>query len=191
MAITATQVDPANVGAVSAEVAAGIIRQRDDYDGKIGLALYTFSGQVVTDLNAMDTAAITKRSVAVAYTDLAAGNTNGASVAINIGAALPANARILSANIRLATPFTGGSASAVTVDIGTTGDPNAIVAAADVLSAAVDGQASSMPFGIAPFKFFSSAGAQLKATFTPDGGHQLANLTAGSCTIEVLFAAVA
>jgi hypothetical protein len=56
MTITATQVDPAAVGAVSAEVAAGIIRQRDDYDGKIGLALYDFSGQVVTDLTAHDSA---------------------------------------------------------------------------------------------------------------------------------------
>jgi hypothetical protein len=32
-----------------------------------------------------------------------------------------------------------------------------------------------------------SAGAQLIATFTPDGSHKLSDLTAGSITIEVEY----
>ncbi len=132
-----------------------------------------------------------KRTVTVAFGDLSAGNSNGASVAVNIGATLPANARITGFVIKLTTPFTGGSASAVTVDIGTSGDADAIVDGANVLAAAVDGMASTMPFGIAPFKHFVSAGAQLIATFAPDGSHQLANLTAGACTIDILFTELA
>lgn len=112
---------------------------------------------------------------------------NGAAQSINLDAVLPANARIVGADARAYTPFTGGGATAVTLDIGTTGDLDAIVAAANVLAAAVDGGPSTMPRGIRPNKTFVTAGAQLLATFTPDGGHNLAGLTAGSITIDVWF----
>jgi hypothetical protein len=127
-----------------------------------------------------------KASVTVAFGALAAGNSNGLAVSANLGAALPANARILGAALRLTTPFTGGGATAVTVDIGTAGDPIAIVAAADALHAAVDGMAFTQPAGKAPNKFFATS-AQLLARFTPDGSHTLLGLTAGSITIDVLY----
>jgi hypothetical protein len=121
------------------------------------------------------------RSVTVAHGDLTAAAT---SEAINIGSPLPAGARIVGVSIDLATPFSGGSATAVTVDIGSSGDVDAIVDGANLFAAAVDGQASTLPAGIAPNKKFSAA-TQLIATFISDVN--VAALTAGSCTINVLF----
>jgi hypothetical protein len=132
-----------------------------------------------------------KATATIAFGALAAGNSNGASVSVNVNAPLPANARILGVALRLVTPFTGGGATSVSLDLGTTGDPIAIVVGADVLHAAVDGMAFTMPLGKAPFKLFASAGAQLLARFTPDGSHQLVNLTAGSITIDVLYSVLA
>lgn len=132
---------------------------------------------------------IKKRTVTVAHDTAAiqASSSNGASVAVNIGDALPANSRIVGCDMRSLTPFTGGGASAVTVDIGTSGDVDAIVDGANVLAAAVDGGPSTMPSGIRPNKMFAAAGAQLIATFIPDGGASLQGLTAGSVVIDVLF----
>lgn len=134
-----------------------------------------------------------KRTVTVPYNNaaLAAANSNGASAVVNIGAVLPANARILGVDMRALTAFSGGSASAVTIDVGTSGDPDALIDGADVFAAAVDGGPATMPAGIRPNKTFASAGAQLIATFTPDAGHQLANLTAGTVIIDVLFTELA
>lgn len=132
---------------------------------------------------------VQKRTVTVAYNNaaLVAANSNGGAATVNIGATLPANARILGVDMRALTPFTGGSASAVTVDVGTSADVDALVDGADVFAAAVDGGPTTMPAGVRPNKTFATVGAQLIATFAPDGGHQLANLTAGSVIIDVLF----
>ena len=102
---------------------------------------------------------------------------------------LPANARIVGASVKLATPFTGGGAADVKLDIGTAGDPDAIVNAADLFAAAVDGEASAMPSGIAPNKHFVAAGAQLTATV--DADVNVADLTAGAATIDVLYTILA
>lgn len=128
-----------------------------------------------------------KATATIAFGALAAGTVNGAAVSVNVGAALPANARILSVALRLATPFTGGGATSVALALGTTNDLAAIVSAANVLAAAVDGQASTLTPGKAPGKLFATAGAQLLATFTPDGSHALSGLTAGSITVDVLY----
>lgn len=134
---------------------------------------------------------VQKCTVTVAFGDLAAGVVNGASVAVNIGAGLPANARIVGASVDLATPFTGGGAASVSLSIGSIGDPAAIVNGADVLAAAVDGQASTLPAGKAPHKHFAIGAVQLLATFTPDGAAALAGLTAGACTVDVLYTVLA
>lgn len=103
----------------------------------------------------------------------------------NIGNALPANAQVLGVDIRVATAFSGGAVSALVVDIGSTGDIDALVDGADVFSAPVDGQAATRPLGIAPNKRFATS-TQLIARFLATGGN-LADLTAGSCTIRVLY----
>jgi hypothetical protein len=130
---------------------------------------------------------VSVREADVVFGGLAAGNSNGASVSVNLGAVLPANANPFAFAIELGTPFTGGGATAVTLDIGTAGDPVSHVVGADVLHAAVDGYAFTMPLGKAPFKRYVSAGAQLLMRFTPDGSHQLANLTAGAAHVRALY----
>jgi hypothetical protein len=150
---------------------------------------------VLQEIGASIAAGLTavKRTVTVAFNNaaLVAANSNGAAATVNIGAVLPANARIAGVDMRALTPFTGGSASAVKVDIGTSGDIDALVAQADVFAAAVDGGPSAMPRGVRPTKMFATGGAQLIATFTPDVGHQLANLTAGSVIIDVWYIVLA
>jgi hypothetical protein len=128
---------------------------------------------------------VQRRVVTVGHADLTAA---AVSEAIAIGAPLPANAHILGASIALATPFSGGGATSCVVDIGSTGDADAIVDGSNVFAAAVDGQASTLPAGIAPNKVFSSA-TQLNATFISDVN--VAALSAGSATVEVLFAVIA
>jgi hypothetical protein len=137
-------------------------------------------------VNTSTTAALTKRTVTV--TEAALVNAvNGSPVVVNIGATLPANARIVSTEMSGLTPFTGGAATSVTVKVGTAADDDALIAAADVLAAAVDGGPATITRGVRPNKFFAGAGAQLIATFTPDGAHNLTALTAGSVVIDVWF----
>jgi len=131
-----------------------------------------------------------KRTVTVGHADLTDA-VNGEAEAINIGATLPANARIIGVDIRALTVFSGGSASAVTVDVGTSGDVDALIDGADLFAAAVDGGPATMPQGVRPNKTFITAGAQLLATFAPDAGHTLLGLTAGSVIIDVLYIALA
>lgn len=132
------------------------------------------------------TVSVQKRTVTVGHADLT-NAVNGSSQAINIGAVLPANARIMGVDLRAYTPFTGGATVSVALDIGSSGDVDALVDGADVLAAAVDSGPSTRPAGIRPNKMFATAGAQLIATFIPDGAHALSVLDAGSIIIDVLF----
>ena len=131
-----------------------------------------------------------KRTVTIGHADLTEA-VNNTSQAINIGATLPANARIVSVDMRALTVFTGGSVSAVTCDIGTSGDVDALIDGADLQTTAVDGGPATMPKGVRPNKTFVSGGAQLIATFYPDSGHALDALSAGSVTIDVFFVTAA
>lgn len=112
-------------------------------------------------------------------------NAAAASQAINIGATLPAKTYIVGVAIHTVTAFSGGSVGDFTVDIGTTDDPDALIDGANLFAAAVDGQAATRPLGIAPNKYFSAAGAQLKATFAC-GSDDVGDATAGAVTIDVL-----
>lgn len=129
---------------------------------------------------------VQKRTVTVGHADLT--DADG-SQDINIGAALPANSRIVGVDIHTLTAFSGGSVSALVVDIGSSGDVDALVDGADLFSAAVDGGPATRPAGIRPNKTFA-AGGQLTARFLATGD-TLANLTAGAVTIDVLFAVLA
>jgi hypothetical protein len=109
--------------------------------------------------------------------------TAGASQALDIGD-IPAGAQIRGVDIRVATAFSGGTLSAMTIDVGDAGDADAIVDGANVF-AATDGQAASLPDGIAPNKRFDAA-TTLTATFTATGD-DVADADAGACTVRVLF----
>lgn len=140
------------------------------------------------DADALEGPAVHKLAVAINATAFdALGNTD-TSETIDLGTALPANARILGVNIKLTTPFTGGGNAAVTLDVGSSGDPDALVDGADLFAAAVDGLASTVPRGIAPSKHFATS-TQLTGTFVADVG--LKELTAGAGTVEVLYSLLA
>jgi hypothetical protein len=139
-----------------------------------------------TALDSIEAGKLQKRTVTVTHAELTDA-VNGEAQVIPIGAALPANARIIGRELSALTEFSGGSVSAVTVSIGGT-DADGIVAAQSVFTGAgtVDKQGTS---GVNPTG--NLGGQQLNATFTPDAGHALLALTAGAVTITVLFAVLA
>lgn len=129
---------------------------------------------------------IRKASLAIGHADLTEADN---SQLVPFAAALPAQSRILSVSVKLTTPFTGGTVSACTFDVGTTGDADALIDGADVFAAAVDGYASTAPAGIAPNKHFVTA-PTLNVTVA-NAGDTLANLSAGAATVEVLYVVLA
>jgi len=125
---------------------------------------------------------VRKITTTIGHADLTAAAT---TQAIAASSALPPGAQILGVNMRDYTPFTGGSISAVALDVGVTGgDVDAIVDGADVFAAAVDGQVASVTAGIAPFKRFAAA-TTLAFLFT--ASHNVSTATAGAVTIDVLY----
>lgn len=132
---------------------------------------------------------VLKKTVTVGHADLTSA-VDGAAQAINIGTAMAANARIVGVDMRSHTAFTGGGASALACDVGSSGDIDALVDGADLFAAAVDGGPSTMPLGIRPNKTYASS-TQLIATFTPDGSTNGVDFTAGSVVIDVLYVILA
>lgn len=125
---------------------------------------------------------VVKRTVTIGHADLTDAVAGEAQV-INIGAVLPANAVVLAHEVNVATLFSGGSVSAVKLDVGGT-DADAIVSQMDLFTGAATGALSPRTGVHAQGKFSAE---QLIATFTPDGGHTLLALTAGSVTITVWY----
>lgn len=131
-------------------------------------------------------AGIKKRVLTITHTDLTEATANTAQ-AVNVGAALPAGANVLYAQAYLTTQFTGGSVSTCTMSLGITGATTALMNALNVLGGtasawySVGGGTATRPYG-------NYDGKQIIATFTPDSSHALDALTAGSVTVEVLFA---
>lgn len=128
---------------------------------------------------------VQKRTVTVGEADLT-NAVNGSPQAINIGAVLPASARILGCELTANTQFTGGSVASVTLSVGGTGTTD-VVNAADVLG----GGTGSRHGTFGPNPNGNLGGQQLVATFTPDGAHALSALTAGATTITVFYTVLA
>lgn len=132
----------------------------------------------------LSSSALKLATLTVLHTDFDELELLDTSEALDIGLELPAGARILGVELRLATAFSGGGNAVVTVDIGGT-DADAITDGADVFTGAAAAQ--SGPAGINTHG--NLGGQQLTATFTADVG--LAELTAGSVVIDVLYSVVA
>ncbi len=128
---------------------------------------------------------IQTRTATITHADLTSA-VNGNPEIENIGALLPAGARIVGMDVLLTTQFTGGAVAAVTMDVGLAADPTALMATFNALgsaapaSYALGGAAATRPRG-------DFGGLQLIATFTPDGANHLEDLTAGEVTITVDF----
>jgi len=129
-----------------------------------------------------DAASISKRTLRIQHTDLVDA-VNGEAQAVNIGAVLPANAVVLGHEIQVDTLFSGGGATAVKMDLGGT-DADGIVSQMDLFTGAATGSLAPSTGVHGQGKFSAQ---QLKATFTPDGGHTLDGLTAGDVTITVWY----
>lgn len=143
-------------------------------------------GIAVTAGGRMIPSGVKKRVLTITHADLTE-DTNNTAQTIDVGAALPAGANVLYAQAYLTTRFTGGSVSACTLSIGTATEATGLLNALDVLGGtasawyAAGASAASRAHG-------NYSSAQIIATFTPDSGHNLAALTAGSVTVEVLYA---
>ncbi len=143
-------------------------------------------GIAVTAGGRMIPSGVKKRVLTITHADLTE-DTNNTAQAINVGAALPAGANVLFAQAYLTTQFTGGSVSTCTMSLGISGATTALMNALNVLGGtaaawySVGGGTATRPYG-------NFSEAQVLATFTPDASHNLAALTAGSVTVEVLYA---
>lgn len=101
---------------------------------------------------------------------------------------IPPGAQVLGVDIALATPFTGGGATACTCSVGPSATPTQVVNAANVFAAAVNGKASTQPAGTAPsFKAGASAVSLVAQVVSTTAN--LNALTAGDMTITVAYAA--
>ncbi len=124
-----------------------------------------------------------KRTVTITHADLTDA-VAGEAQAIDLGAILPTNANVFAHSLVLATPFSGGSVSSCLVDVGGT-DADAIVNALECITDQPTEAEVNAAGGIKPQGAYSAQ--QLVVTFTPDGGHALLALTAGSITLTVWY----
>jgi hypothetical protein len=163
----------------SSRPVAGVI-VRVDADGVVVQSLFSSSAAVAN--NGGRVRRITRAITTANLTTAALSQT------INFANAIEAGSRILGHSIALATPFTGGGASACTLDLGDAGDTDALIDGADIFAAAVDGEASAITLGISPNKSFAAA-TTLSVTITSDVN--VSTLAAGSLTVSVLYAVTA
>jgi hypothetical protein len=106
----------------------------------------------------------------------------------NIGAALPADSRIVSANLRIATDFSGGSVASATLSVGVAGSTTDIFNAANIFTGATVLNVSSTDAtggGVNPQAYYA-ASSQLVATLTTTVADVNA-LTAGALVVDVLY----
>jgi hypothetical protein len=126
---------------------------------------------------------VRKLSKVIGHADLTSA-VNGQDQDISLGQ-VPAGAVILGGAFKLATQFTGGAASSVSMIVGFSGDTNGVIEAADVFGGATgawskgtQGTGVGLP---------RDAATTINANFDPDVSHTLAGLDAGSITVEVYF----
>jgi hypothetical protein len=161
--------------------------------GATGMAFWYKSTAVATEGGVACTAGgrflpvgVNQRVITITDADLTTA-TNGTAQTINVGTALPTGAHVLNAELYLTTQFTGGSASAVTLSVGISGATTSLINAFDAFGSTASAyylagaSTAARPRG-------NYSASQIIATFTPDAGHTLAGLTAGSVTIDVLYA---
>lgn len=129
-----------------------------------------------------------KRELTIGHADLTS-VVNGESMAFNIGSVLPAGAVVLGHSITGVTGFSGGAVSALLLDIGVAGSLESIVKDLELITDAPT--ASELEAAVGLRRQDEYGAVQLVATFDPDAGNPLADLTAGSVTIKVFFAQLA
>jgi hypothetical protein len=125
-------------------------------------------------------------TLSVAETDITAA---AALETLDFASALPEGSYILGSRIGLSAIFTGGTISDYTVDLGFPANLDAIVDDADLFAAAIGGEASTSPAGVAHHMLVtgSEAARTPSATFRC-GSDDVADATAGACTLTLIYA---
>lgn len=108
-------------------------------------------------------------------------STNGEAQKINVGEPLPSNAVVIAHAYDIQEAFTGGGATAVTLDIFGERSTGKIARDADVLGSLL-GEYTNLTGNHMQGHY---GGDQLQASFTPDSGHNLAALTTGIVLVSV------
>lgn len=108
---------------------------------------------------------------------------NGTAQTIDIGT-LPIGAFVLHSAFKLTTQFTGGGLASVGMIIGDSGDDDRIITTADVFGGATGNYVGGTK-GVYAGPY--AAATVLQAKFTPDGGHNLNQATAGSVTVDIVY----
>jgi hypothetical protein len=114
---------------------------------------------------------------------------NGGTFDVALGFLPPGAVLASGALVKLNAQFTGGGATSVGMTIGTSSSPAIIMATFDVFGGAASGlyvRGTAGPQVVSP-GVHPSGGQNLIARFTPDAGHNLTALTAGSVEIMVPF----
>jgi hypothetical protein len=124
-------------------------------------------------------ATVQKIEQIIEHSDLTAAAT---SEAIALGT-LPANSFVLGHEIYIETLFSGGSVSAITLDIGGT-DADAIVDGHDVFTGAATGRLTGSTLGVHNAGYFGAEA--MVATFVATGDN-VVNLTAGKLTVTIPY----
>lgn len=155
----------------------------------------------VTEVASQFGSFINYRKVSIFYTDLAAFTTAGAKTLTLSGVGgvtsanalslvnsgnfiIPQGAMILAARLRVVTPFTGGSLSAVTAAFGKSAATTALLTASDIFGAAADTLYATATYNTV--NALSNAAWTVIATLTPTGD-TLSAATAGQMDFEILF----
>lgn len=110
--------------------------------------------------------------------------------AINIGTALPATAIVHYAHVTLTTQFTGGGVTSVAMSVGWSGSAAALIKTFDAFGATASGAKYNVGSAASDLLIngpVPAGGKQLIATFDPDSGHDLQDLTAGALTVTVAY----
>ncbi len=122
-----------------------------------------------------------KLAATVAAAQLASLAAGVKAASVSLGAALPAGARPIARELTLTTPFSGGGATVVTLDLGGT-VPNDIIAGQNLFTgapAAMAGTSGVNPMG-------DHGGQQLQVTITADV--DLHTLTLGAVAVTLFYA---
>lgn len=144
------------------------------------------AANVETALQEVCTRKLQTRTVTITHADLTTVANNTAETE-NVGAVLPAGARVVGVDVQLTTQFTGGGATAVVMDVGVAGAIESLIKDFDAFGSVAAGAYYSSGAGTATRPRGNYTGAQIIATFAPDAAHNLNDLTAGSVTITVDF----
>lgn len=116
-------------------------------------------------------------------TDADGSETEDVSVDDN-GAEIPDGSYIIGAGVKLITPFSGGTVSAITVQVGDAGDPDELVTASDIFTGVAAG--TWIQTGGAYVPMTRESDYAVAAVFTVTGDNAV-NLTAGALQVWVAY----